>query len=412
MLNASFSYLMVAICTLFISSSLSESWESPADCSDLVISLRVSSWNRQLEGSVLTDGASVIALLTELALTSNNSTWAEESTALNISARYCEPSWALPHRDAIELLVHGITYTKDYWSALGMLGDQSRLYSWVDFATRRGYATLSIDRAGDGASSHPNPFHTDQISLHAAVANRIAVELKRGKIIHGRSFEKVIYVGHSQGSVIGVELAATYPDAVDAMMLTGYAASSNSPLVMQTGLVPAKDALPARFGSLDDGYLVTSSFPAREKAFYGRNGTFDPQVSALDFDVQQTVSVGELATFSRIKVVSNYSGPVTVITGNQDAAFCYVDETSDGSGPGGECGQGKASRPANVSSLFPAASSFSATVLDNIEHCINLHYEAVTAYTVAHDWIDEQYVLLPLDPASDHWIFVSGFGYR
>ncbi|KAJ5197685.1 hypothetical protein N7449_008164 [Penicillium cf. viridicatum] len=384
-----FRYLKVALCTLFISSSLSKPWDTPADCSDLIIPLRVSSWNLQVEDSVLTNGSSVIALVSELALTSNSSTWAHESTALNISARYCEPIGPSPRRDAIQLLVHGITYSKDYWFALGMSGVQSRLYSWVDFATRRGYATLSIDRAGDGASSHPNPFHTDQIPLHAAVANQIAAQLKRGQIIRGRSFEKVIYVGHSLGSMIGVELAATYPDSVDALMLTGYAAEPGSPLLLETGLLPAKEALPARFGSLDDGYLVTSSLPGRQKAFYGRNGTFDPQVSTLDFDIQQTVSVGEMATASLAKVATNYSGPVTVITGDQDATFCFVNETSDGSGPGGECGQGKTSGPARVSSLFPAATSFSVTVLDNIGHCINLHYEAIVAYAVAHDWMDE-----------------------
>ncbi|KAL4767088.1 Alpha/Beta hydrolase protein [Aspergillus nidulans var. acristatus] len=385
----SFQYLKVALCTLFISSSLSKPWDSLGDCSDLVIPLRVTSWNRQIEDSVLADSSAVIALVSDLALTTNSSTWARESTALNISARYCEPKGPSPRRDAIQLLVHGITYTKDYWFALGMSGVQSRLYSWVDYATRRGYATLSIDRAGDGASSHPNPFHTDQIPLHAAVANQIAVRLKRGEIIRGRPFEKVIYVGHSLGSMIGVELAATYPDAVDALMLTGYAAESDSPLLLETGLSPAKAALPARFGSLDDGYLVTSSLFGRQKAFYGRNGTFDPQVSALDFGIQQTVSVGEMATASLAKIATNYSGPVTVITGNHDAIFCFVNVTSDGSGPGGECGKGKTSAPARVSSLFPAATSFSVTVLDNIGHCINLHYEAIVAYAVANDWMDE-----------------------
>ncbi|KXG50215.1 uncharacterized protein PGRI_061820 [Penicillium griseofulvum] len=385
-----FQYMKLALCTLFISSSLSKLWDSPANCSDLVIPMRVSSWNRQVEDSVLTNGSSVITLVSELALSFNSSTWAYESTALNISARYCEPIGPSPRRDAIQLLVHGITYSKDYWSALGISGVQSRLYSWVDFATRRGYATLSIDRAGDGASSRPNPFHTDQIPLHAAVANQIATQLKRGQIIRGRSFEKVIYVGHSLGSIIGVDLAATYPDAVDALVLTGYAAAeSASPLILETGLLPAKEALPARFGSVDDGYLVTSSLSGRQKAFYGRNGTFDPQVSSLDFDIQQTVSVGEMATASLAKVATNYSGPVTVITGDQDATFCFVNETSDGSGPGGECGQGKTSGPARVSSLFPAAANFSVTVLDNIGHCINLHYKAIVAYAVAHDWMDE-----------------------
>lgn len=353
--------------------------------------MSVSSCNRQIEDAVLTDGTSVIALLSELSQTSNSSTWAQESTALTISARYCEPSGTSPRRDAVQLLVHGITYTKDYWSALGLSGDQSQLYSWVDFAARRGYATLSIDRAGDGASSHPNPFHVDQISLHAAVANHIAIQLKQGQIILGQSFENVIYVGHSLGSVIGVELATTYPDAVDALVLTGFAnlSASPSPLVLNTGLLPAREAYPARFGNLDEGYLVTSSMSARQKAFYGRNGTFDPKVSALDFSVQQTVSVGEMATVRQLKVASNYSGPVTVIIGEQDAAFCYVNETSDGLGPGGECGQGKTSPPALVSALFPAASTFSATVLDDMGHCINLHYRAALAYTVAHDWMDE-----------------------
>lgn len=76
--------------------------------------------------------------------------------------------------------------------------------------------------------------------------------------------------------MIGVELAATYPNAVDALVLTGYAAESDSPVISETGLLPAKEALPARFGSLNDGYLVTSSMPGRQMAFYGRNGTFDP----------------------------------------------------------------------------------------------------------------------------------------
>jgi pimeloyl-ACP methyl ester carboxylesterase len=121
------------------------------------------------------------------------------------------------------------------------------------YAHRRGYATLSIDRAGDGASSRPNPFHTDQIPLHAAVANQIAAQLKRGQLVRGRSFEKAIYVGHSLGSMIGIELVATYTNAVNALMLTGYAAESATLLILETGLLPAKEALPARFGSLDDG---------------------------------------------------------------------------------------------------------------------------------------------------------------
>ncbi|CAI7651868.1 unnamed protein product [Penicillium manginii] len=96
-----------------------------------------------------------------------------------------------------------------------------------------------------------------------------------------------------------------------------------------------------------------------------------------------------MATASLTKVATNFSGPVTVIKGDKDATFCFVNEISDGSGPGGECGQGKTSGPARLSSLFPAAISFSVKVLDNTGHFINLHYEAIIAYAVAHDWMDE-----------------------
>jgi pimeloyl-ACP methyl ester carboxylesterase len=85
------------------------------------------------------------------------------------------------------------------------------------------------------------------------VANQIAAQLKRGQLVRGRSFEKAIYVGHSLGSMIGIELVATYTNAVNALMLTGYAAESATLLILETGLLPAKEALPARFGSLDDG---------------------------------------------------------------------------------------------------------------------------------------------------------------
>lgn len=71
---------------------------------------------------------------------------------------YCKPHPASrpchPRRDALQILVHGITYNKDMWSGLG-LGEQ---YNWHTAANAEGYHTLTIDRVGHdpGAKSASN----------------------------------------------------------------------------------------------------------------------------------------------------------------------------------------------------------------------------------------------------------------
>ncbi|KUL82312.1 hypothetical protein ZTR_09725 [Talaromyces verruculosus] len=357
-------------------------------CDDFFIPLEITSQTQQVNSTRFMGSSSVATFLAFII--SSPSVYHNLTTAVNISARYCEPTVNVAGRNtSIQLLVHGITYTKSYWSALDLSTPQSGQYSWVEFANQNGYPTLSIDRAGDGASSHPDPFNVVQVPFHAAVIAHVADGLKAGRFV-GRQFNKVIYVGHSLGSLIGNVLAATYPVAVDALVLTGFGISGDdaSGLSVSTDMIPAGEYSP-KFAGLSDGYLVTSSFLGRQAAFYGRNGTFDPQISHYDFELQQTVSIGELASF-RVAVAHDYSGPVTIITGEQDAAFCFVPQTTDGSGPGGDCGVGPNSPPAKVSALFPAASNFTYSVLPGIGHCINLQYGASVVYTVAHDWMYKQ----------------------
>ena len=60
------------------------------------------------------------------------------SSTFNISARYCEPANQIANRSQIvQLLVHAITSTKDYWSGLsypsGYNGEQ---YSWLAYASQ------------------------------------------------------------------------------------------------------------------------------------------------------------------------------------------------------------------------------------------------------------------------------------
>lgn len=92
-------------------------------------------------------------------------------------------------------------------------------YSWVAAASKAGYPTLAIDRLGNGDSDHPDPilavqFVTSPVDKTQLTTNRypvevetihqIIVKLRAGTLpppLNGRKFTKVIYVGHSYGSI-------------------------------------------------------------------------------------------------------------------------------------------------------------------------------------------------------------------
>nr|CEG03725.1 unnamed protein product [Fusarium acuminatum CS5907] len=63
----------------------------------------------------------------------------------NIAARYCEPEIKIPFKQHIlQILVHGITYDRNYWSGDGPPGSSYHgdQYSWIAFASKQGYPTL------------------------------------------------------------------------------------------------------------------------------------------------------------------------------------------------------------------------------------------------------------------------------
>lgn len=57
--------------------------------------------------------------------------------------------------------------------------------------------------------------------MNAAAINGV-IETALAGSIGGRKFSKIIYVGHSEGSLVGNEFAQLYPDVVDSFVLTGF----------------------------------------------------------------------------------------------------------------------------------------------------------------------------------------------
>jgi pimeloyl-ACP methyl ester carboxylesterase len=297
----------------------------------------------------------------------------EVSGTYNISATYCRPTRDVPRLNStVQLLVHGLTYNKGYWSSLTnqefFLQNGSQ-YSWSEFANARGYHTLAIDRLGDGASSRPDPVSIVQLNFQTPIHHEVVQKLRQG-IVGDVQFSTVIWVGHSGGSFLGQQLAAAYPLDLDVMILTGFAA-----IDVQAEIAAVLPIFTPATGitNLLPGYLTLPSAAIREELFYA--GNYNPVIPVLDFAVQDTTTVGEIANLELINA-TKYTGDVFVLTGAQDAIFCRAG-----------CGAGDNNVLARAAAYVPLAKSYEYYEVPATGHDINLHYSAPVAFAHAHNWL-------------------------
>ncbi|KAJ7347955.1 hypothetical protein DFH08DRAFT_699215, partial [Mycena albidolilacea] len=100
----------------------------------------------------------------------------------------------------LQLLVHGITYTSQYWLSPV---EEFRNYSYVAFSCDRGLSTLAINWPDVRLSSQPVNALDVQFPTTVAARSQIARHLKKSSILPGVSpFRKIIGMGHSAGSVL------------------------------------------------------------------------------------------------------------------------------------------------------------------------------------------------------------------
>lgn len=232
-----------------------------------------------------------------------------------IAGTLCAP----PGATTVQLLVHGWTYARYYWD----LPYKPGTYSYVQAANRRGYATLDIDRLGDGASTHPlsafDNFYADVSSVH-----QVITALRDGTL--GTKFTKVIEVGHSLGGIVTMTEAGLYKD-VNAIIPTGIAHSLNYTNVVSKIIAddyPA--ALDPNFtgDGLDPAYLTSD--PGTRGGFYFDNSkATDPKVVALDEQLKQPGNLVELATLAAYNVLNvdrTLNVPVDQVVGQEDPFIC------------------------------------------------------------------------------------------
>lgn len=279
------------------------------------------------------------------------------------------------HHKTIQIALHGSTYSHTYWD----WPLEAETYSYVRRATAAGYGVLNLDRIGVGRSDRP-PAEGVTIGANAHVVHQIVQALRDGDLVvpsFGRiRAERVALVGHSLGSLIAIEEAATYGD-VDGIVLTGVS-HTVTPVLGEglSNLYPA--SLDPHFAGqgIPDGYLT--SLPGSRTIFY--NLPFaDPAVIALDEATKETVTTGELATaLPALAMSSGVHTPVLVVVGDLDLAFCEAPSCTASGSLAGE------------PSFYPAEACAETAIVPDSGHDLNLHLQAQLAYDAVLEWLDRR----------------------
>ncbi len=151
------------------------------------------------------------------------------------------------------ITAHGATYNRLYWD----WPQNPQVYSFVA-QQPRSVTVLNLDLLGAGRSSHPASVNLT-LPAQASAIHQIV------RTMRARGFEKIVLIGHSSGSGVVTQEAATYHD-VDGLIVTGFLhrpGTSPPPgiLAVPLSMYPAMlDPVFATKG-LDAGYLTTR--PAR-----------------------------------------------------------------------------------------------------------------------------------------------------
>ncbi|KAH8707061.1 hypothetical protein GQ44DRAFT_831116 [Phaeosphaeriaceae sp. PMI808] len=307
----------------------------------------------------------------------------------------------LRKRRKIQLLNHGIGFDKTYWD----LDYNNYNYSYVNTALAAGYSTLAIDRLG--------------IAL-----NVVTTKLRNGGIPEiASSYNKVIHVGHSFGSVQSYWLSALYPNNTDGVVLTGYSVASqflpyivagwnlhsarlNQPLrfgnqsneavrnlatqyKFDSNLIPGLQRVLENFGvdlTTNEVWNIVASteildlITSLQYAFLHPDN-YDIGLAVASEKTKQPVTTGELLTIGNAPMMSPFTGPVFVITGEHDIQFC-----------GGNCygqipGSNTSTIPAGVKMSYPASSNFESHIQPGTGHGLTFHYNATAGYEVIQKFL-------------------------
>ncbi|MBB5916549.1 pimeloyl-ACP methyl ester carboxylesterase [Nocardia transvalensis] len=288
-----------------------------------------------------------------------------------LAATLCLPSDA--PANTVMVLMSGSNYNGTYWD----FSYQPETYNFRKAMNRAGYATLIVDRLGNGASTRP-PALSLTASATADALHGIVQGLRQG-LAGAQPFGKVVTVGHSLTSGTSVMEASAHHD-VDGVVLTGYSHALNvgETLGVVATYQPAGND-PAFAGrGYDSGYLVSRP-GARMHDFYAPDNV-DPEVLALDEKTKEAFSLTEypdglLSTLPGMSSLIN--APVLVVDGSLDRLSCGINYTV--------CANSGTLQAAEAPYFSPAA-RLRTFVLPGSGHALNLARNTVEYQSAVIDW--------------------------
>jgi pimeloyl-ACP methyl ester carboxylesterase len=277
-------------------------------------------------------------------------------------------------RRTVQVLVHGATYNHTYWD----WPQHPELYSYVHYATAAGFATLALDRLGDGQSDRPDGFAlTSDVSAYTIHQVIQAVRSGTLSTIHFSHVhpKKVILVGHSFGSDMCAAEISEFQD-VDGFINTGFLHNVGPGQTNSANLLYPVQFDPA-FAALNypEGYLTTVP-GARGQLFYNPADA-DPAVIALDEQTKDTVTVGEFSDLGPLEADTlNIHVPTLVVVGDNDALFCTPPTCT------------QTNSLAQEPNFYPPDAHLVTLVIPKSGHDLNLHQNAFEWFIASQIWAD------------------------
>ena len=279
---------------------------------------------------------------------------------------------ALTPARTVQVLLPGNTYDSTYWD----FPYRPERYSYVHWMTDAGYVTLNVDRIGTGESSRP-PALLVNTESNAWVIEQVVSKLADGTLV-GTPFSKIILVGHSYGSAVGM-LVASRTSAVDGLIVSGMLHGVGYGYLFNATAMTLPQ-LDRRFAgqNLPLGYLTTQ--PGRRGVFYWEPGA-EPAVLAMEEETKDTMTATEAATQPQGLAASlALRVPVLSVVGDYDATFCGVPSCS---------------QPGSVAALEPLfyapAAQLELRIVPDAGHSLNLHLNAPTWFALAQEWLDRRF---------------------
>ena len=293
----------------------------------------------------------------------------------HLYGQLCQPRRGTATSRTVQLLVPGSTYNHTYYD----MPVKSSRYSYVSKALDAGFSTFDIDRLATGRSTLP-PSSLYTLDSGTEAIHQVVAKL-RGGGIRNRTFDKVVWVGHSLGSSMAWAQAEKYDGDIDAFVLTGmsHVVRDEDP----SGGGPGED-VPFEIRAMDDpkfhgrindpGYWTTNA--GMRQFFYYAPAT-DPAVIEADerFKDVSTAADSEGANLPPAQSPSrSIKVPTLLVVGDKDQ-YCTT----------GICT--RESMLAHEGPYYSERADLEAIVVPDSGHNVQLHESAPRTNAAILQWI-------------------------